>query len=380
MLLTAGAAVTLMLVILQRLTAFAANTPFASLAAEALATWKTALGLATALATFLGLSRFLTNYLGDVEAWATYEETDEKYERRAKFIDIGTDILAQVLGDERCDRAVLISHSLGTSVAQDTLLSILRNNRARKPEDPMAGPIPLRKIEHFITLGSPIDKIEYFFESYLSKFHRYRRIAEYLRGDIGREPFCRHNRPHIHWINFWDDGDPVSGALHSPTGHEGFVQRVDNVQVASLAFPNPVASHLAYFLNRDVIRWIFEVIFKRARSFQTAPIRPGQDQDRDWESVFIVPAINAPGRRRIWFGLALFVPWAALVALAIHLFVPSYAVWAWAPSIMAASIVALGYLLSLKEMLSLQAKGVGGAGVRATARGTQVVDKAPGEQ
>jgi len=380
MLLTAIGAVALILVLLQRFTMFAANTPLASLAAEAPATWKTAIGFAMSLAGFLGLSRFLTDYLGDVEAWATYEETDEKYERRAKVIDIGTSVLAHVLGDQCCDRAVLISHSLGTTIAHDTLFSILRSNRARNAQNPTAGPIPLSKIEHFVTLGSPIDKIEYFFESYRSPFHRYRRIVEYLRGDIGTEPFCRNRKPLIHWINFWDDGDPVSGALHSPMGYRGFVQRVDNVHVASLPFPSPAASHSAYFVNRNVISCLFEVIFARAWSFQTLP--PRQGQDRDWESAFIGPAIDAPGRRRIWFRLALFVPWAALVALAMHFLAPAYAVWAWAPSVLVASIVLLGYSVNLKAAPSRlpQAKGAGGdAGASEAAVGTQTADASPGE-
>jgi hypothetical protein len=380
MVLTAGAAVTSILVLLQRLTMLTANTPLAGFAAEAPATWKTAIGLAISLAGFLGLARFLTDYMGDVEAWATYEETDEKHERRAKVIGIGTDLLAQVLCDERCDRAVLISHSLGTTIAHDTLFSILRSNRARNAENPIDGPIPLSKIDHFVTIGSPIDKIEYFFESYRSPFHRYRRITEYLRGDIGTEPFCRNRKPFIHWINFWDDGDPISGPLHSPTGSRGFVQNVDNVHVANLAFPNPSASHSAYFTNRDVIGRIFEVIFTRAWSFKTLPPREGKD--RDWQSAFIGPAIDPPGRRRIWVWLAFFVPWAAFVALVAHFLGPAWAVWAWVPAMVAAFTVALGYLVNINRAPSRlpQEKGASGEiGVSEAAMGAQVVDAPPGE-
>jgi hypothetical protein len=370
MLLTGGGTVILMLAFLQHLTGLAAGTMFASLVT---ASWSTAVSLAVALFGFIGLTGFLTNYLGDVEAWATYTETNEKHERRAKVIDVATSILEQGLCDKLCDRAVLVSHSLGTSVAHDTLLSIVRSNRARNRQDPMACPVPLKKIQHLITLGSPIDKIEYFFESYRSEYHRYRRVTEYLRGDIGTEPFWRHDKPHIHWINFWDTGDPVSGALRSPTGHQGFVQRVDNVRVASLAFPNPGASHLGYFFNRDVIKCIFDVIFKQAWSFQTARYQPGQD--RDWESVFIGPAMHAPERRRIWFGLALCVPWAALVAIPIHFFAPSYALVAWAPAVIATLVVGVGYAWSRKEVRSLrrQLSGPEAEGVveSKTVRGTK---------
>jgi len=107
--LTAGGAIGLFFVLLQQLAKFVANTPLAGLAAEAApATWKTAVAFAVALAGFLGLTGFLTDSLGDVEAWATYDETDEKFERRAKVIDIGVDVLTQVLGDPRCDRAVIV--------------------------------------------------------------------------------------------------------------------------------------------------------------------------------------------------------------------------------------------------------------------------------
>jgi hypothetical protein len=368
--LTAGGAIGLFFVLLQQFAKFMAHTPLAGMAAEAApATWKTAIAFAASLAGFLGLTRFLTDYLGDVEAWATYDETDEKHERRAKVIDIGTDVLDQVLGDSRCDRVVIVSHSLGTTIAQDTLFAMLRKNRARNSQDPIAGPTPLSKIEHFITLGSPIDKVEYFFESYRSPFHRYRRIVEFLRGDISSPPFSRNRKPFIHWINFWDDGDPVSGALHSPAGREGFTQRVDNVHVASLRFPNPAASHAAYFYNREVISRIFDVIYTRAFSFQTLPEREGQD--RDWDSAFIGPAIDPPGRRRLWLMLALLVPWLALAALGTQLLVPAWRLEAWAPAILVTSLILLGALMNLGRASSrlrrTRAVAADGAGVSETA-------------
>jgi hypothetical protein len=330
MLLLGVATVTLALVLLQRLTEFAAGTVLTDLAAVAPPTWKTALGLAGTLVTFLGLGGFLTDYFGDVEAWATYEETNEKHERRSKVLDIGSKTFAQVLGDDRCERVIVVAHSLGSTIAHDTLLSVLRSNRARNPQDPITGPVPLSKIEHFITLGSPVDKIEYFFESYRSPFHRYRRVVEYLRGDIGTEPFCRNRKPFIHWINFWDDGDPVSGPLHSPTGHNGFTQRVDNVHVESLAFPHPGRSHSAYFFNRDVIERLFRIIFERAWSFRTLPTREGKD--RDWESVYLGPAIDPPGRRRYWLVLAAVIPWASLAGFIAYVAEPAWGAWPWAPA------------------------------------------------
>src|SRR5262249_28825963 len=236
----AGAAVFGVLISLQSLLAIA---PLADLLetieAPVKADWKTAATIAASLAGLVGLGKFLTDYLGDVEAWATYEETDLKFMARSKVLEQSMELLTHVLSDPACERVTIVSHSLGTSVAHDTVLALTRRNRAYKPDDPITGPVPLNKIEHFVTMGSPIDKIEYFFESYSSRSHRYKRVVESLRGDIGSPPFTRNRHPHIHWINFWDQGDVISGALQSPASAAEFCQRVDNVHVRSLSFPAP---------------------------------------------------------------------------------------------------------------------------------------------
>jgi hypothetical protein len=56
----------------------------------------------------------------------------------------------------------------------------------------------------------------------------------------------------------------------------------------------------------------------------------------------------------------LFVPWAVLVALAVHLVVPAYATWAWVLPILATSIVVLGYSVNLKRAPSHLPRAKGG--------------------
>ena len=121
--------------------------------------------------------------------------------------------MTHVLEDEACGRVIVVAHSLGTAVAMDTLLRLGRYNRARDRENPMEGPLPLEKLRCFVTMGSPIDKIHYFFESYRSSYHRYVRVVEALRGDISTAPFAKNRKPHIHWINVWDRGDAISGEV-----------------------------------------------------------------------------------------------------------------------------------------------------------------------
>ncbi|HOV02974.1 MAG TPA: hypothetical protein PLG99_01090 [Kaistiaceae bacterium] len=307
-----------------------------------------ALSVALAGASAVGLKSFLTDYMGDVEAWATYEETDEKHELRAKVIARGIDTLTHVLTDPSCKRAVVVAHSLGTTIAHDCLLVLARNNRASHSDESKAPAVPLLKIEHFVTMGSPIDKIEYFFESYTSSFHRYRRVVENLRGDIDTMPFCKNrNHPHVHWINFWDDADIIGGPLHSPAGRHGFTQRVDNVHVASLGFPNPGASHSAYFFDNAVVENLFEVICKRAYSFPTLPPRVGKG--RDFASQFVGPAIDAPGKRLIWQGMALTVPWFGALGLLGYWIAPAASYWWAAPAGVPLAVLFAGFLVNKRQ-------------------------------
>jgi hypothetical protein len=305
--LLAGATLFGVLLVLQTVLAFRPLADIlAQLDAPLKADWKTVTAIAGSLAMLVGIGKFLTDYLGDVEAWATYEETDIKYTARHKVLDQSLEVLTHVLSDPACERVTVVAHSLGASVAHDALLALTRRNRAFKPDDPIAGPVPMNKIEHFVTMGSPIDKIEYFFESYSSPSHRYKRVVEALRGDIGAPPFTRNRHPHIHWINFWDQGDAISGGLHSPAGAVDFNQRVDNVHVANFVFPHPGASHGGYFNNRTVIDALFRVIYLRAGSFRTLTL-PAPGKTYDYESVYEGPG-EPLGTRSIFALLAFATP------------------------------------------------------------------------
>jgi hypothetical protein len=346
LLLLAGAAVAGALQALQAVFGYA---PLAELFRRAdaplKADWKTALTVVTSLAGLLGLGKLLTDYLGDVEAWATYEETDVKHEARQRVLDTSLEVLTHVLGDPACERVAIVAHSLGTSVAHDALLALTRRNRAFRPENPMAGPVPLGKIEHFVTMGSPIDKIEYFFESYASEFHRYKRVVEALRGDIGSPPFTDNRKPHVHWINFWDEGDVISGALHSPASGAEFSHHVDNYHIASLRFPDPGASHAGYFDNRTVIRTIFEAIYQRAGSFELLT-QPGPNEPYDYDSVYLGSG-EPRGGRRVYPLLFAAVPWLALAGLIGWLLgARLFALGAWALAVAAVAVVLIGYLAS----------------------------------
>ena len=271
-----------------------------------------ALAILSLVLSAVGLTRFIKVYLGDVQFWCTYEETDEKHVKRSAILAQATNVLEHVLADERCERVVVIAHSLGTAIAMDALLQLGRHNRARTPANPMSGPLPLEKIVAFVTMGSPVDKIHYFFESYRSAYHRYIRVVEGIRGDITEIPFAKNRRPHLHWINFWDRADLVSGALETPAGPRLPDLRVDNVQVSSYAFPDPGASHSGYFQHRGVIEHLYNIVFKGTADFASAP--KTAKGGPDYQAVFL-----PPGEGRlvtvVFQALAIALPWLLAISL-----------------------------------------------------------------
>lgn len=273
--------------------------------------FKTVLSIAVGLFGLLGVGRFLTDALGDVEAWTTYRETDEKHETREKIKAEAIRIMRHVLADPKCERVAIISHSLGTTIANDSVLALAQANRAVNLRDPITGTADLSLIEHFVTLGSPIDKVEYFFESYSSQSHRYKRVTEAMRGDIGTPPFSRTRKPYLHWINFWDTGDVVSGALQSPINRSRVSARVDNVHVRNRRFPDPAASHLDYICNRSVVSALFEMIYHRRWSYPALPSIPGSG--KDYEGDALGPGSLPPLSQRLVQVLALLLPWLALL-------------------------------------------------------------------
>jgi hypothetical protein len=260
-----------------------------------------------AIGAILGVNSFLRDYLGDVQMWTTYEETDVKYQKRNDILEASTALLQHVLADNRCTRVVVVAHSLGTAIALDSLLQLGRFNRARP-----ASKIPLNKIDLMITMGSPIDKIHYFFESYAGKYHRYNRLVEDLRGDIGTPPFTNNRNPQVHWINVWDRADLVSGSLETPSNRKLVTNTVDNLEVSSFGFPAPAASHSAYFEHREVLGILFGAIYGGQYSFKNAPLVEKEGYDYESQQVGFGRGLF---RTRVFHLLWILLPWSILGAV-----------------------------------------------------------------
>jgi len=241
-------------------------------AAKLKPTWENVIALVPVVLGALGVKRFLRDHVGDVQQFVSYQETEALYERRRRVIASAVRQLEHVLCDDACKRVLIVSHSLGTAVAFDALRDVAERNIAHAQDDPFKGPTPLKKIEHFVTLGSPIDKINYFFIATQSKYRIYEVLVNSLRGDMGSAPFSKVGRqPHVHWINYWDRGDPISGPLDSVIGRSLGRNHVDNVRLCNLVVPNPLQSHTDYYGNQRLIEDLFWMVFYQRYSFADPP-------------------------------------------------------------------------------------------------------------
>ena len=260
------------------------------------------------LLSAIGITKFLEDYVGDVQQYVTYEETDRLYQRRKAVLESGMRQLRHVLLDPLCKRVVVVAHSLGTAVAVDSLLGLWRFNRAAAASRATNDEVDLGKISHLLTYGSPVDKINYFFAVSRSDSATYEDLVESLRGDIGTPPFSRTGRqPRIHWINFWDKGDVISGPIETLAADHLREQEIDNVRVASHVLPDLGASHGAYLHHPRVIDDLLRIAIFDDFDYEHVP------RDGDGRPLYLQVRRGpgaGKGAQTAAFALVYVLPWA----------------------------------------------------------------------
>lgn len=288
------------------------------------------------------IARFLRDYGGDVQLWASYQETNQKYLKRQAIVKLGLDSMTHVLNHESCERVLVVAHSLGAPIAYDTLLSIGRHNRAVHQEkveaispieneldnlgtgggipSPMrlsktGRAIPTDTIDYFVTMANPVDKVFYLFESKRGMYRPYELIVDEIRGDIGSAPFTvRGDAPNIQWINFWSQEDYIGGASFSPNPRH-FQQKaikVNNVLIQSHQFPAPARSHVGYFQHNTVIGTVFNLIFEH-QAFE-------QQTDDTASQLQMLLDAKPQKRRQLPLNLMLIASWSLVIAVLADIF------------------------------------------------------------
>jgi hypothetical protein len=205
-----------------------------------------------------GLRHYVSLFLADVMFWAMRDEKDARYEKRMNIIAAAERAVLHVMADPQCGRIVVLGHSLGSAIAYNALIkigqrSIAGGDRAKAAQ--IADQIG--KISHFITFGSPIDRIHYFFDLHQSRYHRFNRIFDRLQGSAAASPFYVGGTQRVVWLNIWDDADPISSRLNSPRKKLPKHGEIIDVMSRSSHKPSQLSAHLNYLQSTQAMDLIF---------------------------------------------------------------------------------------------------------------------------
>ena len=209
------------------------------------------------------LSRRLVS---DVMAWTTMHEGHERFLTRERRVNLAKDLIQDVLSDNNCTRCVLVGHSLGSAIILDAFLRLNSHCRATNisKADREKFVAEVRKVSHIFTIGSPIQKIASLFYADSGENHRYHRVRHSNPYLLDQPAWGEHGGPRI--VNFWSRYDLVSSEINcllqamESNGDERDAIGVDNIEVAPIGTPFPLAAHSGYFNDPFSMAVIYQSI------------------------------------------------------------------------------------------------------------------------
>ena len=199
----------------------------------------------------------IIDYIGDVAIYTSSDRKSKFYQVRQQVLEGAIEKISVMLREDYT-RIVIVGHSLGSVIAYDALNAV----NLRMNEDPDLAS-QHRKLFELITLGSPLDKVAFFFrehipmDSYVKRLilnnvngFRRRGLVVPLEGDAVLDSNVMNFLSEMRWTNYWDEQDPISG-------HLDFYDDVANVQVANGQRWGG-AAHNGYWYNLNIYREVIE--------------------------------------------------------------------------------------------------------------------------
>lgn len=165
----------------------------------------------------------IVGYVGDVALYTATDRKSRHYPVRQAILGGAVNILKNLLlcDDPIYSRVIVVGHSLGSVIGFDALNRINQFMNVKAIDPALNG-----KLKGFITFGSPLDKIAFFFRQRGRNDQIVKRqILKNLHGFKSREwdpipedalqlehEFDRY-LDNMTWLNFWDPKDPLGGNL-----------------------------------------------------------------------------------------------------------------------------------------------------------------------
>lgn len=205
----------------------------------------------------------------------------------------------------RFKRVIWVGHSLGSVISYNVISDLLNRCEEVRRETPdrIANvEIVEQGLQHFITIGSPLDKVVFLFDAlrewpaqYLSRgmYRTYQGIDRKLANSESekalRVPF---------WLNFFYGSDPVSGPLDQ-FNHQSqpYVKNLSTV-----GWRVPLVSHVAYWKDIGIVSKVLELGYREF--VKTMEIRFWPDRLHQWLSgigIFTIAALVSVTFCGIWF-------------------------------------------------------------------------------
>ena len=211
-----------------------------------------------------GARYFLTESIGDVQVYSERDENSAHYAAREAILD-EAEKLFKVIADRGYEHIVVVGHSLGSVIAFTALDRLVR----RVPE-------LLPRIKAFITIGTALEKVRYFFERRMDTDEAAsRRLIEPARTIAADRV----------WVNLWyendlvanpittfqEDGSPLSYKWRDAPALPQLLDEARSKPVVNVSFgwpvfpipwlPAPVWTHSRYWGDKTVLELMTEVCF-----------------------------------------------------------------------------------------------------------------------
>jgi hypothetical protein len=196
--------------------------------------------------------KLLVQYVGDVTAYVASNKVDRFSEIRTKIKDTakqsaGAVYLAKATesNDFEYEKVAIVGHSLGSVIAYDTLNRLIADDALASAT---TGIIP--RTSMFLTFGSPLDKIAFFF-SVMGKSTQH--IREQLAAVVQPLIQSYDNRP-FRWVNVYSRNDVICGHLDFYDLPDELLPKgakvVENVRDEDALIP--LVADVEYWNNRTV--------------------------------------------------------------------------------------------------------------------------------
>jgi len=169
---------------------------------------------------FRWIEQTMIDFIGDVVIYTSTDIKSKFFLVRSEILNGAAEELKALLENPQYKQIVVAGHSLGSVIGFDTLNRINHAMNIGKINPRLA-----KKITGFVTFGSPLDKIAFFFRErtpddqllrrqILNHYHSFKAkpLEQLPEEKILSNPFKR-MLEHVVWLNFWDPMDKVSGQL-----------------------------------------------------------------------------------------------------------------------------------------------------------------------